>query len=328
MDWDEVKEKIDSSRNIKASTLKSYIGNLKKIFKEIGAKEIKKSKPLEWIDMEGVLDYLDGKSDHTVRNMLNSLIIYVELFDNNKELLEELKELHNEYRKTIEDNYKAGVKSDKQENNWMSMSELLKVVRKLKRELDEREVFEKSKISMSDLNLLQRWVISFLYAGDPDNHPPTRLENYSEMKVIDKSKYDDMSKSVKDDFNWLVVENKKNKKFVFNKYKTADKYGSVEIPLSKPMNAVMNIWLKYKPEGEYLLSNYRNNKKISSNNLGKIVGDIFTIKGKTATANLIRSMFVSEKYPKEKSLEQQSTAKKMGHSVSVQNNVYSKKEDN
>lgn len=327
MDWDEIKDKIDASRNIKASTLKSYIGNLKKLFKETKSKEIKKSKPLEWIDLDKVLEFLDGKSDHTVRNMLNSLIIYVELFKDNGELLEELKDLHNEYRKTIEDRYKSGVKSDKQEKNWMDMTDLKKVVRKLKRELDDREVFDKSKISRSDLNLLQRWVISFLYAGDPDNHPPARLENYSEMKVIDKSKYDNMSKSVKDDFNWLVVENKSKKKFVFNKYKTADKYGSVEIPLSKPMNAVMNIWLKYKPEGDFLLSNYRNNEKMSSNSLGKLVSDIFTIKGKTATANLIRSMFISEKYPKEKSLEQQETASKMGHSLNTQNEYYAKKED-
>ena len=66
---------------------------------------------------------------------------------------------------------------------------------------------------------------------------------------------------------------------------------------------------------------------MSSNSLGKLISQIFKIKGKEISLNLIRSIFVSETFPKEVSEKQKNTATRMGHSVAVQNNVYSKNED-
>jgi len=330
MDWTKVKDLIEKSRNVKASTVKSYIGNLKKLFNETSdEKEIDEKDPTKWIDVDKILDFLDSKSPHTIRNFLNTLIVYIELFDDEgSDKLNELKDLHADYRHQIEKAYSSGEKTEKQEKNWTTMAELKKIPRKLKRELDEREAFQKTTLNRSDMNLLQQWVIANLIVGDTETHPPTRLENYSEMKVIEKDKYDNLSKKEKEKYNWLVNTNKKDKKFVFNVYKTSDKYGEVVIPLSKHMNSVMNIWLKFNnKDNDYLLTNYRNNQKMSSNSLGKLISEIFKIKGKEVSLNLIRSIFVSETFPKEASQKQKDVAEKMGHSVAVQNNVYSKKED-
>ncbi len=329
-DWLEVRRGIDEKRNVKPKTADTYTRNIKKLKRELtGSEEIDLKNPVKWIhNTDKLFDYLDKFRPATIRNNLAALIVMLETYGKGKkddDLLLELKDYFNEFKKIIEEDYKNGVKTDRQEKNWVETSVLKKELRKMKKELTEREVFEKARITKSDLNLLQQWVIMNLYIGDTENHPPARLENYSEMKIIDKDKYDDLNNTQKESFNWLVVKDRKNKSFIFNIYKTADKYGSIEIKLSPYMNSIINIWLKYN-KGDYLLFNYRTGEKLSSNHLGRLITQAFKDTGKNITINLIRSMFLTEKYGS-KNEEREEEALKMGHSTNTQDNFYIKKDE-
>ena len=72
--------------------------------------------------------------------------------------------------------------------------------------------------------------------------------------------------------------------------------------------------------------NGKNKKGISSNTLTKMIPLIFKNTKKHITINLLRHIYISEKFPPELEEEKQEIASLMGHSVDMQK-VYSKKKD-
>ena len=65
---------------------------------------------------------------------------------------------------------------------------------------------------------------------------------------------------------------------------------------------------------------------MSSNQLSKYINKVFEPTGKKVSANLLRHIYISEKFPVEKNREKEDIADKMGHGVDTQN-TYAKKEN-
>ena len=166
---------------------------------------------------------------------------------------------------------------------------------------------------------MQKWVIANLFLNE--ENPPTRLD-YSPMKIISKGEYDKLDEEERKENNYLVVLSRNNKFFSFNEYKTSGKYGENQVKVGKKLNSVLNIWLKYNKTDSLLLNSQ--GKPMSANGLGKEIKKVFEPTGKNISVNMLRHIFISEKYPKEKLDEKSQDAKKMGHSVDMQEK-YSKK---
>ena len=72
--------------------------------------------------------------------------------------------------------------------------------------------------------------------------PPRRILDYFEMYVLDMSSND----------NTVNFYDMENKKFIFNKYKTAKKYGRQEIPIPDELYSIINSYIRsYKIEKSY-----------------------------------------------------------------------------
>jgi len=95
--------------------------------------------------------------------------------------------------------------------------------------------------------------------------------------------------------------------------------------VGKHLFKVLKEWFKHN-DGEYLLYN-ENGSPMTANQLGIRLKKIFNRTGKNITANLIRNIYISERFPREEKVEREEVASKMGHSVSTQQNQYSKKID-
>ena len=96
-----------------------------------------------------------------------------------------------------------------------------------------------------------------------------------------------------------------------DEYKTSGKYGENQVKVGKKLNSVLNIWLKYNKTDSLLLNSQ--GKPMSANGLGKEIKKVFEPTGKNISVNMLRHIFISEKYPKEKLDEKAEDAKKMGH---------------
>lgn len=314
---DNLKEKIDSSRNIKENSLNAYLISIKKLNEFITKKEFKNLDFLK--DEKKVLEKLKELKLTTQKNYLSAIIVSLSAYgdkyeDDLKTYRKRLEQLNEVYNSEI----KKNEKTETQEKNWVSMKELRKVMNSYKLDLKERGAFSKDELSRRELDILQRWVVANLYLND--DNPPIRLD-YGNMRIISEKDFEKL-KDDELDKNFLVVKNRANKYFHFGDYKTEKTYDKKEIKVGKKLNSVLNIWLKHNKKGGLLYDTKGN--PMSSNTLGKYIIKVFEKTGKQVSVNLIRHVFISEKFPPQKEDEKEEVASKMLHSKSTQQN-YSKK---
>ena len=316
-----LRKAIDEKRNIKPNSLNAYVISISKLHKATeGDGDFTNLDFLK--DTDEIKEFLSGLKLSTQKNYLAAIIVALDAM-NKKEKYDDLiseyrkilDETHNKY---VED-YENGEKSETQKKNWASMAELKKVMNGYLRDIKERELLQKDELNKKQMALVQKWVIANLFLNE--ENPPTRLD-YSPMEIISKSEYDKLDDEEKKENNYLVVVSRNNKFFSFNEYKTAGKYGENEVKDGKKLNSVLNIWLKFNKTDSLLLNSQGN--PLSANGLGKEIKKVFAPTGKNISVNMLRHIFISEKYPKEKLDEKAEDAKKMGHSKSTQES-YSKK---
>ena len=320
---DKLKKAIDERRNIKENSLRAYIISIKKLHSAIFGED-KEIKNIDFLkDEDKVLDAIKDLKLNTQKNYLSAVIVSLDAMDDKKyeKELEEYREYLDKLNKAYQEELNENKKTEDQEENWVSMKNLKKVMNSYKADLQDRNVFKKEKgtLTKKQMDILQMWVVANLYLHD--DNPPIRLD-YGGMKIISENDYEDLSEDELETNNYLVVKSRTNKYFHFGNFKTKKSHGTKKIPVGKVLNSVLNIWLKFN-ETDHLLIDSRGNP-MSSNQLSKYIAKTFEPTGKRVTANLLRHIYISEKHPVKENEDKKETADKMLHSVGTQEK-YSKK---
>ena len=320
-----VKNRKELKKEIKPSTIKMYISNIKKLSKLMNDGEEKGG--TQWLkDMSKVKDKLmekkeNGKALHysSVRNYMNSVIIYLYAL-NDKGSTDDLIEKYSEYRdklnKQYEDEVSLGTWSTKQGQNVITMEELHKVINDIGNELKDMKLKNLEKINSRQKSLLQVYLILNI-------HSVIALRNdLSGMKIIKKRVYNKLSEEQKKDRNYLVLQ-KNDMFFCLNDYKTNRKYSEKCIPLGPELKKVVRFYLKFN-NSEYLLTR-NDGEPMTRNAISQVLIKTFKKRtGKSVSTNLLRKIYLSHKYSEVKE-EMQKDADMMGHSVGLQQKVYVKK---
>jgi len=282
----DINEIIRQSRpNIKPQSIRTYVSNIKKV---AGTKEIEN---LDFLNNpKEVFSKLEDMKITMRRNILSSILVLLSATDSENRLYktysDKLLELTMEYRRQQDKNEKT----ETQIKNWVEHKELINIAKKM---------IKKNPGSQDAL-------IAALYSYQP----PTRLDFYS-MEIVSPKHDIDTAK------NYLVVQSSRTKKFIFNDYKSANKYNTITIPVNKQLNTVINKFLKLNPNRKYLLQNKAGNP-LTRNNLGKKLPVILKDTGKHVTLNIIRHVYISENIDIEQTKKQKEIANSMMHSQSIQ----------
>lgn len=317
---DIIKEAIDSKRNIKPNSLKAYLISLQKTHDFIeGEGELEDLNFLK--NEEEVVEKLQDLKLSTQKNYLSAIIVALDAMNDEGDYDSELEYYRGylaELQKQHQEEQEKQQKTKSQDENWASMKELRKVMTKYKADIMERELLTKPELNRKQFDLVQKWVVANLFLDD--ENPPTRLD-YAPMKVIKEEDFEKLSDDEKDDANYLVLKSRNKKYFHFGEYKTAKKYGANVIPVGKKLNSVLNIWLRINPTDSLLLNSQ--GKPQTANGLGKYITKVFEPTGKKIGINLLRHIFITEKFAPQLD-EKKDVASKMGHSVGTQE-LYAKK---
>jgi len=315
----EITEKIMKKRNVKSTTLNAYLLNLNKLLKlgDLTPSTENLDKLLQ--NSDNVMDLLNGKKASTLRNYLASIVVYLSLDEKNLELVKTYRTLMDTYQKQNNQSYAGNKKSEKQKENWTTISELQKVLGNYKKQLDRDGSLKKDELSKKEFDLLQKWLVGSLYIGDESNPP---LRNDYIMDIVGSKDYDRLDIETKQKNNYLVVKNKSNKMFSLGEYKTSQKYGVKEIRVGKKLNTVLNVWLKYNKSKHLILN--ANGDQITPNSLTKLLIKIFEPSGKKISSSMLRSIYISEKFPPQTD-EKTELADLMLHSKEIASEVYAKK---
>lgn len=320
---EDITKLIEKKRNVKPTTMKAYLLNLNKIMKLVDVEPTINNLDKCLKNPEKVMDSLSDKKSSTIRNYLASIVVYLSLDEKNDKLVDIYRKLMDKYQKENNENIANNKKSDKQEQNWASLSELRKILQTYKKDLDRTGALKKDELNKKDFDTLQKWVVGNLYIGDEENPP---LRNDYIMDIISLSDYNRLSEDKRKKQNFLVVKNKLSKFFSLGEFKTSDKFGIKEITVGKTLNKVLNVWLKYNKTKHLILNS--KGEPISPNSLTKLLIKVFEPTGKSISSSLLRSIYISEKFPVKEDPEKeekQELASNMLHSVGVQQSIYSKK---
>lgn len=332
--WD--KEKGVKSEPLKPLTWKRYEDNLIKLWSVMHPdtsrpdelkldflKNIKKVKET-LVSKKWGLKEDKSISKNTIKNYLNAIIAVLKL-SGEKEELEE----YTEYRNELQDEYNEGVnshkKTQKQEDNWITMNEWTDIIKKMKDYNKNNELWTKDYSSLSesshkrgstklerDFLTLQNYILMSLYRY----LPPVR-NDYEKMSVITQKEYRKLSEEDKKESNYLVKKMSDNTLyFVLNEYKTKKKYGEKKVFIPPNLASLIRKWLKINQSG-YLFVDSKLNP-LSSNKITKYLTNVFKeYTGKNISSTLLRHIYLSEKYG-ETIKEMKKDADIMGHSVNMQ----------
>ncbi len=305
---DEIKNRRE---NIRTSTLKVYVGNLS---------NLNEKEPINNLDFLKDIDLISSRIEKysipTQRNYLTAAMVALSIYDAG-DAWNDWKPIYDIYKKTLEDktsDYQKTVeshaKSVKQEQNWITRKQQLKLINKYKRELKAIN-FDINAPSKMGIKIYQYLIIVSLYYYQA----PRRLD-YAPVKIIETRDEDD------GEHNFLLVLNKNKKYFIFNKYKTSNYHGKQEIAVTKPLNKLLNDWLKINTSSSLLLNSQ--NKPLSSNGLGKMIPEAYKPSGiQSVTANILRHVYTTEMIGTDeidKDKERKKIANDMAHSTTAQIN--------
>jgi len=312
-----LRKKIDDSRNIKEKSLRAYMISLRKIHEKLDT-DAEFDSIDKWLigkNIEKIITLLSEMKITTRKNYLAAVIVAL---TTDKDTYEEALKEYRKYLDIIVKEYntqmKSQTKSDKQEENWVSMDELKDVVAGYKKQIRKLDLTNKELWSNKEYNLYQQYLIGLLYT----ELPPVRLD-YSNMFVIHEKDY----KKLKDkDKNFLVLVSRNKKYFSLGSYKTEDKYGVHIIEIPPVINTTINKFLQHNDSGYFLTNTQRN--VLSDNGLTKMLNRVFADTGKKISSTMIRHIYLSEKYDARQD-EMEKDSKAMLHSIQTQQNIYVKK---
>ena len=311
----EIEKAILAMRDVKASTLKVYMTNLRKLKENVGGK-----KGLDFLKKrEEVMNYLSNLKRATQMTYLIAIRMAILSMNKNNKLDNLLEYYYEEFlkrKKETDEERGKNEKTTKQEENWVTMQELREVMDNYGKKIKNNKLAKKDELNKKEMDLVQKWLVTNLYLHDAN--PPVRLD-YTPMSVITEQEYE---AGVNQDKNYLVIKSRNNKYFIFNNYKTKDSYGVKKIKVGSKLNTAINLWLKYNKTGTLLINKEGN--PMSSNHFSKYVMATFAPTKKKIGASMLRHIYISDKF-EPMSKEKQEVAEKMLHSVSEQG-VYAKED--
>lgn len=299
------KDRKDGDKEKPGITESSATLYIKTLYKINGDKPFKSLAFLK--NTAGIDDYITHYSPNTAKTILGAVVGVLTL----KKLKGYTKAL-NHYReklgiraKELREQEGTNTKTDKQEKNWVAMDDINKMKEERWKELSGK-IGNKAKLSPELYKSLMSYLIVSLYT----DMSPRRNQDYLKMLVVKT-----YNEKMDDSANYCDL---KNKRFVFNVYKTAKKYGRHYVDWTAEVEPVLKRYLKYHPgkarfgEGEPLLVEADGKPLTAVNAITRVLNKWF---GKNIGSSMLRHIYLSSKYNID---EMKKDALDMGHSVEQQ----------
>lgn len=267
-----IKEIIKRNKpSISNSSLRTYESILRNLYTKVF-----KSKDMtieNFNNDEKIFEFIKDIPPNKRKSILSALVVLTDNKVYREKMLDDIKEFNKENLKQEKTEY--------QKENWVETEELDKIYNELKKSAEL--IYKKKSYSPTDYQDIQNYIILSVLGGF--YIPPRRSKDYVLMKITQPKKNETES-----DLNFNYYD-KKNKKFIFNSYKTAKTYGQQIVVLPDELVKILNKWLKINPT-EYLLFD-THNKPLTNVKLNQRLNKIFN---KKASVNQMRHTYLTKKY--------------------------------
>jgi hypothetical protein len=307
--------------NVKESTIKQYYFHLEKL---------KKSLPEEYEldgwdflrDIEKIQNAVSQNVYTSQRNTFNSVIVLLLALNHDKrydEVIKTYTEMRDKYNQQYVKEKTEGKMSEKQESNFATPEEILKMLSEMETIIKTEKIKSKTDISNSDRELLTTFTLFHLLLKCPTRN------DMAGMILTTPNEFKKIHDDIRHNTNYLI-KRKDGFQIELNEYKTDKTYGRVLIPIPKEVVKVLRMFIKTtdKRTGDVLFTSSIN-KPLSRNGISQLL--LKTSKkymDKAVSTTMMRKCVASDKFS-EKNKEQEELAKICCHDINTQNLVYVKK---
>jgi len=247
---------------------------------------------------------------NTRKNIINSLIIYGRKIDFPEKFLAYYGIAIDKLNSMLKSKIQTNEKTEKQAENWLTASEIKKVIEDLRKEIP------------TNISTYRQYrsLMAFLAVFLQFNFP--RRNDWATMKLVTSTPKDE-------DFNYMVMGGSyANSKFIFNKYKTVAKMGSQIFDMPETIfytvKALKQHILNFAKDGYIFIR--KDGEPLNSNEFTKFFIKTMQDKtGKKVGSSLIRHIVITDKFSMDPNelRKREELANQMGHSI-MQQMQYSK----
>lgn len=318
----QLKDKVIDGRNIKESTWKSYFTNIKQLVQIFNNNEYTTNEFLH--NKNKVKEYLSTLKPAKQRMVISTILVLLSPCGKNQPEPQD-KYIYNFYTSLLAtkmdayfDEQKEQIANPKQLSNWRTWEDIVGVQKSFMNLMRRDKYNCKNIFTKEELKKYQEYLVISLYTLIP----PRRLD-YSSMLIVDAKTYSNMDEKDKNACNYLVVQSRVKKYFSFGEDSQKNKtFYYTQVP--SKLNQILNLYLKHHKES-FLLMNARGGP-LSADGLSKMLIRILEKDNKRISVNMLRHIYLSEKFKDAPSIkERQLLALEMGHSSTIAEHVYTKK---
>lgn len=298
---------------IKRNTIKIYLDRVLLLHKIHNESLKKKKSIINYLNSaKTVIKNIKEKYDDlsSINTVLYSFIAVAEALHCKEK---SIKVYRDEFEKLREifNNKETHIKTNEEDENWMTIEEINGIVERLK------ESIESTEMGPELFRTYQNYMLISLYTL----MPPVR-NDFIDTRVLSVE-----PENLDLDLNYIILS---TKEMVMNRYKTSRTYGTNRIQIPDELISIIKNYFVIRNEVypelievDTLLLNFSDISPMKRRNVSKYLHKIL---GKKVSVSMLRKIYISTKYPVLKTRKEMITdAKTMGHSVSTQQNLYRKK---
>lgn len=310
---EDVKKTLE--KKYRPSTIRTMDNNIKRIF--INALKTEKYNTKELYEVDKIKSYL-GEQGLGIRKTLVANILGLLKLQTKpktpKKILTKWEKYFDEICKEYADKSKYKESSEKEVKNHMSMDEIRGLLESYEDNI--KNIEEKEELKTRDMITYEKYIVLLLYT----TLPPLRSEDYYKMLLTISKKENYIN--LKTGIMYVKV------------YKTSKTYGTRKINLPKKIVETLKKWVelqkKFNRELEtvYLMPTIGSKltKPQSQQGFTDLLNRIF--KPKKISSSMLRKIYISEMIDKRLSPEERKKITKiMGHSLEMQEFIYSRFSD-
>lgn len=293
-----IKSKLLENRpNLSAGSVKTYVSILTNLHNKVFNSE--EESLTNFLNKRKVMEYLENIEGSKRKTILASLVVLL-----GDQVPLEYQTTMSADSKEYKEQEARQEKTEKQEENWIEQDELNEKINQFETNA-KRLMKNKDSIGMNELQEIQQYILLCLVSGK--YIPVRRSLDWTEMKL---------KNSTDQDNEIQFGRGKNSNKFIFRRYKTDKVFGVQEVIIPTELKKILMKWVEILnrvcPDNEYLLVDSKCQKLIPV----KITQRLNKIFGKSASINILRHSYVSERTKNIPSLtELEEDAVGMGHGL-------------
>lgn len=287
-------------------TVEQYIARLKKLNND------KPFLSLAFLKNKEVIDEKLSKLITSTRSSYyNAILIALSTVATHKKLLGQYREDATGVWDTLKEASKGHEKNEKQLESIIPMDDVLKV----KKDLTDKVIplTRKRKLTEDEYNIYLQFILVSLFT----DIPPRRNQDFAYMVIVPKRPAE-MDKNK----NYFITS---ERKFVFNKYKTAKNYDTQEVDVPDELLGKLLAYMHHRPDLNTsakikacveapLFINYDGSEPNKVNFITRTLNKAF---GKSVGATALRHIYLSDKYA-DIEKEKEKDCEAMAHDKAIQ----------